>query len=85
MPLGDTEIVIPTAMVNLLGEEGYNGVARFKGINEVLAIEGTHVHLYGKRVTRPFRKMGHVTITDRDIENLKAKVEFVKKTLKVIS
>ena len=85
MPLGDTEIVIPTAMVNLLGEEGYNGVARFKGINEVLAIEGTHVHLYGKRFTRPFRKMGHVTITDRDIENLKAKVEFVKKTLKVIS
>lgn len=85
MPLGDTEVVIPTAMVNLLGAEGFNGVARYEGINEVLKIEGTHVHLYGKRDTRPFRKMGHVTITDRYPESLKAKVEFVKKTLKVIS
>ena len=80
---GRPDPILPAAMVNLLGEEGHTGVANYVGLEEVLAIEGTHVHLYGKKTTKPFRKMGHVTIVDGDIESLKKKINFVKKTLKV--
>lgn len=80
---GKTDPIHPAAMVNLLGEEGHTGVANYVGLEEVLAVEGTYVHLYGKKITKPFRKMGHVTIVDRDIESLKRKINFVKKTLKV--
>jgi 5-(carboxyamino)imidazole ribonucleotide synthase len=85
LPLGDTRIVLPSAMVNLLGEEGYSGPARYQGFAEVLAMPGVHVHLYGKHITKPFRKMGHVTIVDADEESLKKKTNFVKNTLKVIT
>ena len=80
---GKTDPILPAAMVNLLGEEGHSGTANYSGLEEVLALEGTHVHLYGKKITKPFRKMGHVTIVDPDIESLKKKINFVKKTLKV--
>jgi 5-(carboxyamino)imidazole ribonucleotide synthase len=72
-------------MVNLLGEEGYSGEAKYDGLAEVLQTAGTHIHLYGKRLTKPFRKMGHVTILDEDIESLKKKANFVKQTLKVVA
>ncbi|MCX8491505.1 MAG: 5-(carboxyamino)imidazole ribonucleotide synthase [Cyclobacteriaceae bacterium] len=84
-PLGSTETYQPSAMVNLLGEEGYSGEAKYNGLEEVLRISSTHIHLYGKRMTKPFRKMGHVTIMDKDIESLKKKVNFVKQTLKVVA
>jgi 5-(carboxyamino)imidazole ribonucleotide synthase len=80
---GNTDSIRPAAMVNLLGEEGHSGIANYVGLEEVLAVEGTYVHLYGKKLTKPFRKMGHVTIVDHDIESLKKKIDFVKKTLKV--
>jgi 5-(carboxyamino)imidazole ribonucleotide synthase len=85
LPLGDTAALLPSAMVNLLGEEGFSGEAKYKGLEEVLALSGTHVHLYGKKMTKPFRKMGHVTIVDADLESLKKKANFVKNTLKVIA
>ena len=85
MPLGNTDILIPSAMVNLLGEEGYAGPIETKGMTEFLKIEGTHLHLYGKKETKPFRKMGHVTITDQNIEQLKIKARKVKDTLKIIA
>ena len=85
LPFGDTSMVLPSAMVNLLGEDGHSGQARYQGMKEVLAIEGAHVHLYGKRVTKPFRKMGHVTIVDADVESLKKKANFVKEHLKIIT
>lgn len=85
LPFGDTSILLPSAMVNLLGEAGYSGQAIYEGMKEVLAIEGAHVHLYGKKRTKPFRKMGHVTIVDADIESLKKKANFVKEHLKVIA
>jgi len=85
LPLGDTRITSPSAMVNLLGEPGHEGLARYQGFEEVLAIPGVHVHLYGKRYTKPFRKMGHVTIVDNVIAELKTKAKFVKDTLKVIT
>lgn len=83
LPLGDTRVIHPTAMVNLLGEEGFAGEARYLGLEGVLTIPGVYVHLYGKVITKPFRKMGHVTIVDHDLESLKKKANFVKTTLKV--
>lgn len=80
---GSTTIISPSAMVNLLGEEGYTGLATYEGLEDVLQLEGAHVHLYGKKITKPFRKMGHVTIVDPDLESLKKKTNFVKHTLKV--
>lgn len=84
-PLGSTDMIMPSAMVNLLGEDGYAGEAKYQGMTEVLSQKGVHVHLYGKKTTKPFRKMGHVTIVDADIESLKKKATFVKQTLKVIT
>jgi 5-(carboxyamino)imidazole ribonucleotide synthase len=85
LPLGSGATVLPAAMVNLLGEEGFEGAAQYKGLEQVAALPGVHVHLYGKKITKPFRKMGHVTITDVHIDALKQKTEFVKTTLKVIA
>jgi 5-(carboxyamino)imidazole ribonucleotide synthase len=84
-PLGDTSLIMPGAMVNLLGEAGFSGPAKYQGLDKLLKMPGIHVHLYGKKITKPFRKMGHVTIVDRDVNNLKKKANFVKETLKVIS
>lgn len=85
LPLGSTAIKRPSAMVNLIGEEGYTGPAVYEGIKEVMKIEGASIHLYGKKVTKPHRKMGHITIIDADISALKSKVELVKKSIKVIA
>lgn len=83
LPAGSTAMLAPSAMVNLLGEEGFTGSARYEGLEAVLKTEGVHVHLYGKKITKPFRKMGHVTIVDADPIRVKKKVNFVKETLKV--
>ncbi len=85
LPLGDTDIRVPSAMVNLLGEEGYSGPTRYEGLEKVLQLSGVHLHLYGKNTTQPFRKMGHVTITDSDTEQLIAKAHYVKNNLKIIA
>lgn len=85
LPLGDTRTVMPAAMVNLLGEPGHTGPARYEGFQDVLGTAGVCVHLYGKKLTKPFRKMGHVTILDENIEQLKKKAAFVKQTLKVLT
>jgi len=85
LPLGNTSLLLPSAMVNLLGEPGFEGEAKYVGFEEVMKIEGVHVHLYGKRITKPFRKMGHVTIVDKDVESLKKKANFVKQTLKIMA
>lgn len=85
LPLGDTDIIRPSAMVNLLGSPGHEGPARYDGFEEVVKIPGVHVHLYGKRNTKPFRKMGHVTIVDQDLKSLQEKANVVKTTLKVIT
>jgi 5-(carboxyamino)imidazole ribonucleotide synthase len=85
LPLGSTDIIKPSVMVNLLGEPGYSGIAKYQGLSEVLATKGVYVHLYGKKETRPFRKMGHVTILADTLKEAKEKAYFVKNTLKVIS
>lgn len=85
LPPGETSIQSPSAMINLLGEVGFTGMAKYEGLEEVLKITGAHIHLYGKKLTKPFRKMGHVTVVDSDLDNLKKKANFVKHTLKVKS
>jgi 5-(carboxyamino)imidazole ribonucleotide synthase len=83
LPPGDTSVILPAVMVNLLGEKGYSGEAYYEGLEEVLKQKGAHIHLYGKKETRPFRKMGHVTITGDTIEEAIRIAESVRKTLKV--
>lgn len=85
LPLGSTAIKRPSAMVNLLGEAGYQGTAIYEGIDDIMKIEGVSVFLYGKSATKPHRKMGHITIIDDSMEALKEKVDLVKKSIKVIS
>lgn len=85
LPLGATDGLMPAVMVNLLGEEEFVGLTKYVGLEDVLGESGVHVHLYGKKETRPYRKMGHVTIVDADAQELKRKADFVKKTLKVIA
>lgn len=83
LPLGDTAIKGASVMINLLGEEGYDGVAKYEGVDEALQIEGLHVHLYGKKITKPFRKMGHVTLVGNDLGNLKTIARSVKESIKI--
>jgi 5-(carboxyamino)imidazole ribonucleotide synthase len=85
LPLGDTAIIHPSVMINLLGEPGYTGEAHYEGIEEVLKMPGVYVHLYGKKITKPFRKMGHVTVTDSRLEGAIEKARLVQQLLKVIS
>ncbi|MFT4545007.1 MAG: 5-(carboxyamino)imidazole ribonucleotide synthase [Bacteroidia bacterium] len=81
--LGNTEIVKPSVMVNLLGEDGFTGEAVYEGLEDVLAMKGVNVHLYGKRLTKPYRKMGHVTVIAETLEEAKSTAKKVQQTLKV--
>lgn len=85
LPLGDTSIVKASVMVNLLGDFGHEGVAIYQGLDDVLKFSGVYIHLYGKKHTKPFRKMGHTTIVDEDIIKAKQKAKIVKQMLRVIS
>jgi len=85
LPLGDTSIVKAGVMVNLLGDFGYEGTAIYQGLEDVLKFSGVYVHLYGKAITKPFRKMGHATIVDSDVLKAKQKAKMVKNTLKIIA
>ena len=85
LPLGNTDSKVAGVMVNLVGAEGYQGDVIYENIEQILAMEGVTPHIYGKRETRPFRKMGHVTIVNKDIEKARAIAEKVKQTIKVIA
>lgn len=85
LPLGSTRIKLPAVMVNLLGAEGYAGEVKYQGLNECMAMEGVKLHLYGKKKTRPFRKMGHATILDHDIEEAKRKARIIHETLRIVA
>jgi len=85
LPLGSTKLTSASVMLNLLGEPGYEGPVYYEGFSECLAIEGVKIHLYGKKNTRPSRKMGHVTVLSDTVENAFKKAEKVKNLLKVKS
>lgn len=84
-PLGSTAAILPSSLVNLIGEKGYSGAAHYEGLEEVLNLEDCYVHIYGKKETKPGRKMGHVTILGKDAQDLVRKAHQVKRTLFVKS
>lgn len=84
-PLGNTRHIMPAAIVNLLGADGHSGDAQYEGLEEVLQMDNVFVHLYGKKQTKPGRKMGHVTIISREKQDLTYKANKIKHTLKVIN
>jgi 5-(carboxyamino)imidazole ribonucleotide synthase len=85
LPLGATDSKINGIMVNLVGEEGFSGDVIYENIENILGIPGVTPHIYGKRTTRPFRKMGHVTIVNADMNEARKVAEEVKKLIRVIS
>ena len=85
MPLGSTGLRTPAVMINLLGEKGFEGKARYENIEEVLHTEGAYIHLYGKEDTKPFRKMGHITVCNRNLEEAKDIARRFLKDVKVVS
>lgn len=85
LPLGDTSIIKPAVMINLLGEKNYEGLAKYEGLTDAMKYKGVYIHLYGKKNTTPFRKMGHITIVDDDLSLAKKKAIIVKDLVKIIS
>jgi 5-(carboxyamino)imidazole ribonucleotide synthase len=85
LPLGNTESKVAGIMVNLSGEEGFSGDVVYENIEKILGWNGVTPHIYGKKQTRPFRKMGHVTIVNEDINEARKIAEDVKNTIRVIS
>lgn len=83
LPLGASELLKPAVMFNLLGEEGYTGMPMIEGLTEALAITGLSFHFYDKAITRPFRKMGHVTILSDQVETAMAQLQQIKNKLKI--
>jgi 5-(carboxyamino)imidazole ribonucleotide synthase len=84
-PLGSTLMKMPSVMINLLGEPDYEGPVKYEGLTDCMSIEGVKIHLYGKKITKPYRKMGHVTVLATSIEEAKKKADIVKQKLKVKS
>ncbi|WP_273272709.1 5-(carboxyamino)imidazole ribonucleotide synthase [Maribacter polysiphoniae] len=85
LPLGSTESKVAGIMVNLVGAEGYTGDVVYQNIEEILKLDGVTPHIYGKRQTRPFRKMGHVTIVNENLQEARKIAQQVKETIKVIA
>ncbi|MGQ2985282.1 5-(carboxyamino)imidazole ribonucleotide synthase [Flavobacterium sp.] len=85
LPLGNTDSKAAGIMVNLVGEEGYSGNVVYENIEKIMELDGVTPHIYGKKQTRPFRKMGHVTIVNKDVEVARKIAEEVKNTIRVIA
>jgi 5-(carboxyamino)imidazole ribonucleotide synthase len=84
-PMGDTSAIQKGAMINLIGEPGHNGLVNYQGLTEVLSLKSTHVHLYGKKTTKPFRKMGHITVCGENMKDVKLNAKNILKQIRVIS
>lgn len=85
LPLITPQLRCPAVMINVLGEPGYSGKAEYRGLAECLSMPGVYPHIYGKKMTKPFRKMGHVTVLGDTLEHAVEKARFVQSTLKVVS
>ena len=85
LPLGNTESKVGSVMVNLVGDQHHTGAVVYENITEIMKLKGVTPHIYGKKITRPFRKMGHVTIVNEDLGEARKIAEKVKNIIKVIS
>lgn len=83
LPLGDTSLISPTVMINLLGEEGYEGSTVVAGLDKALALNGVSVHIYGKSTTKPKRKMGHLTVTAQNVAKARSLAEKAFEYIKI--
>lgn len=85
LPLGSTKTLLPSLLINILGEANYSGPVIYEGLETCLALEGVTIHIYGKEETRPNRKMGHVTVIGSSINDLREKYKLISSTLKAKS
>lgn len=85
LPLGSTKMVQKGAMINLIGAQGHNGEVKYDGFRELLSYPGVHIHLYGKSQTKPYRKMGHITVANDDLHEAKRIAKEIKPKINVIS
>jgi 5-(carboxyamino)imidazole ribonucleotide synthase len=85
LPLGNTDSKVASVMVNLVGDEGHTGQVKYENIEQIMAMDGVTPHIYGKKETRPFRKMGHVTIVDHDLNKARTVAQKVKESIRVIA
>ena len=85
LPLGETDSKVGGVMVNLVGDENHEGQVHYQNIEKIMQMPGVTPHIYGKKQTRPFRKMGHVTIVNKDLSEARRIAEEVKKEIKVIA
>ncbi len=85
LPLGDTSLRSPGVMINVLGEPRHTGPTYYEGLDQILSESGVHPHLYGKKITKPYRKMGHITVIDDSLTEAIEKANRIKKVLKVKS
>ena len=85
LPLGDTRSKVAGIMVNLVGAEDHTGPVVYENIDAIFGMDGVTPHIYGKKQTRPFRKMGHVTIVNEDVAQARKIAQQVKETIKVVS
>jgi 5-(carboxyamino)imidazole ribonucleotide synthase len=85
LPLVDPQLHLPGVMINLLGEEGFEGPVKYMGVEQALRLGSVYVHLYGKKITKPFRKMGHITVANRSVSQAIRTANFLKEHIKVIS
>lgn len=83
LPLGSTCIKLPSVMINIVGSEGHEGLVKYEGLTESMAIEGVKIHLYGKKITKPFRKMGHITVLSGTQEEALEKASLVNELIRV--
>ena len=85
LPPGNAEMKVPSVMINILGEPGFDGPVRYEGLSDCMGVEGAKFHIYGKTRTRPYRKMGHVTVLESDVSKALEKARFIKRRLKAIA
>jgi 5-(carboxyamino)imidazole ribonucleotide synthase len=85
LALGNTENTMPSVLVNLVGKEGHTGAVTYQGIEKSMTIAGVYVHLYGKKTTKPFRKMGHVNVINKHLEQALEIAKQVKESVQVVS
>jgi len=85
LPLGSTKLKLPSVMINIVGAEGPEGPVMYEGLTESMAIDGVKIHLYGKKINKPYRKMGHVTVLSTSLECALNKAEKVKQLIRVKS
>ena len=83
LPLGDTSLICPTVMINLLGEPDFNGQAKVSGLDKAMSLKGVNVHIYGKAQTKPKRKMGHITVTANSVTKAKSIAEKAFEYIKI--